>query len=160
MAKEAKTLTIEDAELIFRNFSGEERMYNAKGLRNFCVIVDNETADRLAADGFNVKIEKPREEGVEGRPYIKVIVNFSIRPPRVVMITSTGRTPLTEETVGALDWVDIKLADLVIRGSEWSQPDGRSGTSAYLQTLFVTVEENDLERKYAQYELEDEEDHG
>lgn len=150
-----KKVTIEDAELVFINFSGEERMYNSKGTRNFCVFLPEDLAQQLAADGFNVKMTKAREEGEDPRPYIKVNVNFSNRPPRITMITSSGRTILTEDTVGSLDYLDLQSVDLIFQGSDWEQPDGRAGTSAYLQTMFVMIEEDVLERKYASYEVED-----
>lgn len=148
MADDAKTFMVEDAQIIFRNFEGKEGPYNRPGDRNFAVILSPEMAETLLADGWNVKVMEPREEGDEPTPYISVAVNFDIRPPRVVMLTSTSRTNLNEETVGTLDWADIKTADLICRAYEWTV-NGKSGTKAYLKSLFVTIEEDELERKYA-----------
>ncbi len=145
---EAKTFMIEDARLIFRNFEGKEGMYNVVGDRNFCVPLDPEIAVKMADDGWNIKVTKPRDDEEEGTPYIQVTVGFKNRPPRVVMITSNGRTNLTEETVGVLDWADIRQADLICRGYDWDV-NGKTGTKAYLQSLFVTIEEDALEMKYA-----------
>lgn len=64
------------------------------------------------------------------------------------MISSTARTNLDEASVEVLDWADIRVADLIARGYEWSV-NGKTGVKAYLQSLFVTIEEDDLERKYA-----------
>jgi len=50
-----------------------------------------------------------------------------------------------------LDWADIKTADLIARGYDWNV-GGKSGTKAYLQSLFVTIEEDALERKYSIHE--------
>lgn len=145
---EQKTIKIEDARLIFKNFAGKEGQYNEKGERNFAVVIDPESADQFAADGWNVRQRPPREEGDEPTFYIPVKVNFKNRPPRIVMITSAGRTHLDEDSVETLDWADIRLADLIIRGFEW-EVNGKSGTKAYLQSLFVTIEEDELEQKYA-----------
>lgn len=144
---DAKTFKVEDARLVFRNFSGKEGQYNREGDRNFSVILDQETADVMLRDGWNVKYLASRDEGEEDTPYIQVSVNFRNRPPRVVMITSSGRTNLDESSVDVLDWAEVKTADLICRGYDWVVGD-KHGTKAYLQTLFITIEEDDLERKY------------
>jgi hypothetical protein len=151
MADQAKTFKVEDAQLIFRNFAGKEGQYNREGDRNFAVILEPAAAVAMAEDGWNVRSLTAREEGEEDTPYISVAVNFNNRPPRVVMITSVGRTNLDEGSVEVLDWCDIRVADLIARGYEWSV-NGKTGVKAYLQTLFVTIEEDDLERKYASLE--------
>lgn len=156
MANEAKTFMVEDASIIFRNFSGKEGQYNREGDRNFAVILPLDVAEQMALDGWNVRQLDPREEGDDPTPYVQVAVNFNNRPPRVVLLTSTTRTQLDEASVEVLDWSDIKTADLIARGYEWSV-NGKSGVKAYLQSLFVTIEEDALERKYAFYENEGDE---
>jgi hypothetical protein len=148
MADDAKTFMVEDARIIFRNFTGKEGQYNREGDRNFAVVLDDEIAHQMLEDGWNVRYLQPREEGELATPYIQVSVNFSNRPPRVVMLTSTARTNLGEDSVDVLDWADIQTADLIARGYEWTV-NGKSGVKAYLQSLFVTIEEDALERKYA-----------
>lgn len=145
---DAKTFMIEDARLVFRNFSGKEGQYNREGDRNFAVILDAAVAEEMLADGWNVKFLSSREEGEPDTPYIQVSVNFKNRPPRVIMITSASRNQLAEESVSVLDWAEIRVADLIARGYDWTV-NGKSGTKAYLQSLFVTIEEDELERKYA-----------
>lgn len=152
---DAKTFMVEDAQIIFRNFSGKEGQYNREGDRNFAVILDPEMAEQMAKDGWNVRWLKAREEGDEETPYVQVAVNFNNRPPRITQITSVGKTVLDEDLVDTLDWAEIKTADLIARGYEWTV-NGKSGVKAYLQSLFVTIEEDALERKYAQMEVEDE----
>jgi hypothetical protein len=145
---DAKTFMVEDARLVFRNFSGKEGQYNREGDRNFAVILDAKTAKVMLKDGWNVKYLASREDGEEDTPYIQVAVNFNHRPPRVVMITSTARTNLNEDSIDVLDWAEIQTADLIARAYDWTV-NGKSGTKAYLQSLFVTIEEDALERKYA-----------
>jgi hypothetical protein len=148
MADDAKTFMVEDARIIFRNFAGKEGQYNREGDRNFAVVLTPEIAEQMLTDGWNVRQLEPREEGDEPTPYIQIAVSFKNRPPRVVMLTSTTRTQLDEEAVDVLDWADIQTADLIARGYDWSV-NGKTGTKAYLQSLFVTIEEDALERKYA-----------
>jgi len=151
MSEEANTFMIEGARLVFRNFAGAEGQYNREGDRNFSVILDDETASRMLADGWNVKYLSPREgdEDAVETPYIQVTVSFKNRPPNIMLITSAGRTHLSEDNVAILDWADIRTCDLVARAYEWTV-NGKSGIKAYLKTMFITIEEDELERKYAQ----------
>lgn len=143
-----KTFMLEDAQIIWRNFSGEARQYNVAGNREFSIVLTPEEAAGLAAEGWNVKEREPREEGDEPLLYITVTVGYKFKPPRVTMVTSRARTPLDEERIGVLDWADIEKVDLIARAYEWSV-NGKSGIKAYLQTLFVIINEDELELKYA-----------
>jgi hypothetical protein len=142
------TVLIEDATLIWRNFEGKEGMYNRAGDRNFSVILDPKNAENLAKDGWNIKFREPREEGDEGFHYIQVAVGYKGKPPRITMITSSGRTNIDEGNVDVLDWVDIQKVDLILNPYEWTVND-KTGIKAYLKTMFITIEEDELERKYA-----------
>lgn len=147
-------LLIENARIIFRNFSGKEGMYNAEGDRNFCVLLDDPVDKQLIDDGWNVKTLRPREEDDEPQPYIQVSVKYrgrsgnTVRPPTIVMITSKGRTALTEAECELLDWVDIKNVDLIIRPFQWAV-NGKTGIKAYLKSIYITIQEDALQLKYA-----------
>lgn len=154
MVQSNNQIIIENAEILFRNFSGKEGMYNAEGDRNFCVLIDGELADQLIDDGWNVKELKPREEGEAPRPYIQVSVKYrgrsgaAVKPPAIVLITSRGRTSLDEDECEILDWVDIANVDLIIRPYEWAV-NGKSGIKAYLKSIYLTIQEDELMQKYA-----------
>ena len=152
MPPQDNAVLMEGVRIIFRNFTGKEGQYNREGDRNFAVLLDEVTAEAMAADGWNVKVLKPREEDEENappQPYLPVSVNFKGRPPRIVQITSRGRTHLDEATVEMLDWADIINVDLIVRPYEWTV-NGKSGVKAYLQAMYVTIQEDPLEIKYAQ----------
>lgn len=150
---EAKTFMVEDAQIIFRNFTGEGSQFNAEGRRNFGVIIDPDTADMMAADGWPIKWLQARDEGDTPTPWVKVTVAYrsragrATRPPRIVVITSSGRTQLDEKSVDALDYMDFEKVDIFCNAYEWEVGD-KSGISAYLKTAFITLREDPLERKY------------
>ncbi len=155
MSNTPKRVIVEDARIIFRNFSGIERPpFNKAGDRNFCVVLDPKTAKNMFDDGWNVKFPEPSAEGDERDPHLQVKVNFEQRPPRIVMITSTSKTELNKDTVGMLDAVDFQTVDLIINASYWEVGD-KSGIKAYLKSMYVTIEEDELDLKYAVRGVED-----
>ena len=145
------TVLMEGVRIIFRNFAGKEGQYNREGDRNFAVLLDDKIANTMAQDGWNIKWLRPRNEDEEEAPqaYLPVSVNFKGRPPRIVLITSRGRTNLDEGSVEMLDWADILNVDLIVRTYEWTV-NQKSGIKAYLQSIYVTIQEDQLELKYSE----------
>ena len=95
-----ENLKIENASIIYKNFSGTRDEYHP-GRRTFHVVLDEDEAAALEADGWNVR-HKP-----------------SKADPSVMLSPS-----------------------------KWTAA-GRSGIKAYLKTAYVTIEEDDLDLKYA-----------
>lgn len=142
------TITFDDAKLLFRNFAGAEGPYNREGDRNFNVVIPEDLAPVLLADGWNVKTLDPREDGGVPTKCMKVSVSFKGRPPHIMLITSKGRTPIGVNEIEMLDWIDIARVDLIVRPYHWAVR-GSTGISAYLKTMFVTMEEDELMQRYA-----------
>lgn len=146
------TINIGNARILFRNFEGRPDKYNKDGKRGFCVIIDDpERAEQLAEDGWNVRILKPRDEDEVPRHYIPVAVSYKIAPPKIYMIAGKKKVLLDEETVGQLDYADIRNVDLIIRPYNWEMSDKNgvsSGVKAYLKTMYMTVEEDEFAYKY------------
>lgn len=151
-----ETVTIRDAALIFKNFKGEGKQYNREGDRNFSIMIGEEHAADLERDGWNVKPIKRREEDDEQLFHLKIKVSFGNKPPRVFLISNvdqeTGigrsRTMLGEGMVGMLDDLESTRVDLVISPYNWEMND-KTGRTAYLQSLYFTMYEDELEQEYA-----------
>lgn len=133
-------LQIDNARIIFRNFAGRADKYNREGDRNFAVVIEDQNlADDLIADGWNVKIRPPREDGEDPFMYLPVKVKFNDRGPRVYLVTGNTKNRLDEDSVGCLDNIDIINVDLDIRPYDW-EVNGNTGRTAYLQSMQVTQE--------------------
>lgn len=147
-----KNIVIENANIgrgNFRNFAGRPTRFTPEGKRSFHVFFDDpDLVAVLEQDGWPIKYLQPRDPNDAPAPHMEVAVNFGGRvPPKIVLITSHGKTLLTEDTVGSLDWAEIKNVDVVIRPYNYDFA-GKKGTKPYLKTMYVTIEEDELERKY------------
>lgn len=133
-------LQIDDARIIYRNFSGVGSKFNREGDRNFAVIIDSQdVADALVDEGWNVKIKPPREDGDEPFMFLPVKIKFSDRGPNVYLATGTRMNKLDEDSISCLDDIDILGVDLDIRPYDW-EVNGKTGRTAYLQSIKVIQE--------------------
>ena len=133
-------LQIDDAHIIYRNFSGVGSKFNREGDRNFAVYIpDEDIANELKERGWNVKIKPPREDGDDPFMFLPVKIKFNDRGPSVYLVTGNKKTPLNKNTVSCLDDIDILSVDLDIRPYDWEVND-KTGRTAYLQSIWVTQE--------------------
>ena len=145
--KQTNNIMIENARLIFKNFSGEESKFNRGGNKYFCVLLDHDMAQDLEAEGWNVKYLRPREDGEEPAPYLQVTVAYGNIPPKVIMIAGRNKVPLDSVTVGTLDYAEIRNVDLIIRPYNWTV-NGKQGVKAYLKTMYVEIQQDAFASKY------------
>lgn len=155
MAK--SNIVMENARLIFRNFEGREGKYNRKGDRNFGLIIeDTEVAQQLAEDGWNIKELTPKNnDDYDDTPeviyWLPVTVRFDNVPPKVMLVTRRKKTRLNEDNINTVDYANIAKVDLTVTPYDW-EVNGKSGTKAYLQTAYITINEDEFADKYADLE--------
>ena len=151
-------LQIDDARIVFRNFSGREDKFNREGARNFAVVIPTEEmANDLKIDGWNVKIKPPRDEDDTPFMFLTVKVKFNDRGPKVYLRSGDNVNELDEETVGILDNIDIASVDMDIRPYD-SVVRGEEYRTAYLQSICVTQEVDRFAARYSKSAVEETED--
>jgi len=138
---------------LYRNFKGEKRQFNEEGKRNFCILLTEDEAEAMAADRWNVKWTKARDEDDEPQPYLKVNISYKYEPhPKIVLITNT-KVVVTEDTVHILDYAEVENADLTITPYVYNESGSKS---AYLKTMYVTLVRDEFEDKYSDIPFDDE----
>lgn len=137
--------TLRDFPITFKNFAGRETRFNRAGNRNFSLVLDDETADELLAQGWNVRVKEYEDGG--RRNTLPVSIGYNEKhKPIVVMVTPKGeyfkKTYLTEETVGELDFARVVRARVILNGRPWSNAQGNSGIKAWLDNGYFVIEKD------------------
>lgn len=142
-------LQIDDARIIFKNFEGRGEEFNREGDRNFSLLIeDPDTADAMIKEGWNVRIKPARDEDEPPFMRLPIKVKFSDYGPNVYLITGDRRNELDEESIGCLDNIDIESVDMDIRPYDW-KVNGKTGRTAYLQSMQVVQRIDRFAAKYA-----------
>lgn len=147
-------LRIENARILFKNFSGKEKrnaqnkIVNREGARNFNVIIDDpEVAEQLKADGFDIKQTATNDEG-EFLYRLPVHLRFDNFPPTVTMISGNKQIQLDEESIGTLDNADIQSCDICINPYPY-EVNGKTGIKSYLKIAYFVINVDPWAEKYA-----------
>lgn len=157
-------ITIENAHITFCNLAGRKRQFNEEGKRNFNVILTEEQAQDMIDQGLHIRTMPPRDEDDEPRYLLKINVNMdSQRPPKVVLCTKKNQTVLTADMLSEIDNAaadrSIVNVDLTFRPYRSPMRTDSNGSSAYLNSMYVTVEEDELAARYAaKYEQAEDDD--
>lgn len=150
-------LRVENAVVIFKNFRGGPTDFNPQGgKRTFGLVLNQEWADRLRDDGWNVKF-KDLDEG-DRLYYTEIVVNDESKyPPRLYLLTEfMGKKTMSlmqPAEYAKLDQYMITGLDLEIHPYEHGRttPNGKKG---YLKNLWASLQSvNDFGGKYAAYEM-------
>ena len=151
MAERMNKLVIDNARLIFKNFSGKGDNYNREGDRNFAIIIDDpNAAEDLADAGWNVRPLVSKDPDEEPTHYIKVKVSFKVRAPKVRLLSNHKQVFLNENTISSLDFAKIEECGVVISPYMW-EVNGKRGISAYLDSMYAKIEDDPFADKYADY---------
>ena len=150
-------VNIENAKIRFRNFTGEPTKFNkVGGKRTFSVVLEEDAAKKLMEDGWNVKTWEP--EGADEPVYhLPVEASYNLYPPKIYMISGNKKTLLTEDTIAALQYAEFSNVDLIIRPYCW-EVQGKTGVKAYVKSMYVTIVEDEFEKKYRDLDGDDESD--
>lgn len=150
LPRDDKSIMLEGARIIFRNFEGRPDKFNPeKGKRTFGVALDDEAANVLEHDGWNVKRKPPRNDEEEGLNHLSVAVGDGRYPPKVILVTSRNKSYLPFEMIGMLDQMEFESTDVIIRPRRWQDGNGEWHIKAYLKTILVKAYEDPLDAKYS-----------
>lgn len=141
-------LTLRNARIIYKNFSGKSSSYNPDGRKNFSVVIEDENlAQNLLDDGWNVKPLKKREETDPQIYQLPVAVVYGSYPPTIRMISKNIGEILDENTVRRIDYADIVKCDMIIHPRTY-EVRGSVGVKAYLKSMNVYINTDELEEDF------------
>lgn len=138
----ANYIELDDARIIYANFTGERSRYNASGTRNFCVLIPFEMEQQLLADGWYLKYLTPREEGAMPQPYIKVNISDRFGVPPMSIVSYRGERILNSlDELDALKSAGIRQASVVIKPHRYTTDDGETHFNGYLEEMRIVLRE-------------------
>ena len=147
-----KVFEINDAKLIWCNLCGRAAQYNEDGQRNFNVVLDEDSYNRLKDAGVNVRIRPSRDESAEPQYLLKVNLGYDFRPPVIYIDNGENERELS---VGELSIIDdaamdgtISHVDLSFRASRSRRRTDNYGLSAWLKSMYVRIEEDPIVRRH------------
>ncbi len=145
---------LEDVEVKwgFSNFAGKAGDYNTAGDHNFQIIVPEVTARELMDAGWtSVRELPPREDGDAPEYLFKIKISYRYESPKIYFIRGRRKIRVDE-----LDLADIRRGtceriDVIVTPSRWIKGP-RSGVTAYVREMYVTIKSSRFEERYADYE--------
>ena len=136
---DSKVLKINDARIIYRDFSGQNTNFS-NGDPSFSIVIDDEhIAQALESAGYNIKRPDPskiRDDGTTLPIHMKIKIKFNNYGPDIYLVTNGVITKVPQERIADLDHLRLVGADMDIRGWDYDYA-GRKGRAAYLNSLKV-----------------------
>nr|DAG51043.1 MAG TPA: hypothetical protein [Caudoviricetes sp.] len=154
-------VVVKNACIMFTNFAGEKDRFNM-GKPQFNLVLTEEAARDLQADGWNVRIMPALEEGEPPTYMTNINVAFSDdgrRNPTIKLYSSLdGKRVcrrLSAETIGILD--DIRLERINLRIGSFNYDGDKYTMKGYLHELQAVqkAEQTSFDDDYADYQDND-----
>lgn len=154
-------VVVKNACIMFTNFAGEKDRFNM-GKPQFNLVLTEEAARDLQADGWNVRIMPALEEGEPPTYMTNINVAFSDdgrRNPTIKLYSSLdGKRAcrrLSAETIGILD--DIRLERINLRIGSFNYDGDKYTMKGYLHELQAVqkAEQTSFDDDYADYQDND-----
>lgn len=180
-------LNVENAAMIYKNFSGKPTRVNPQGgKRTFSLVLNREVAEKLNDMGWNVKVKEVRDQLAEGETtrtvsfddfvnhystefdhalmYTEIVVNeFSEYPPKIYKVSEFNGEK-TMALVPADQWYRMDESELLnVDVSIHPYTHGRSianpdAKKGYLKSMYaMAVPISEFGGKYADYRIAGEE---
>jgi len=157
---------VDARQMMYRNFAGNEGRFNPAGRRSFTLRfnpdpkVDGPLVEQLKADGWNIRDKETRD----GDPMcqLQVFVDFSKAKfmPNIKMYRNSDMrgVRITESNADLLDSSEIVSFDVSIRPYQWETAPGTSGVKAYVKSMNVVIEYDEIADRYEHGVAEDDEE--
>ena len=176
-------LNVENAAMIYKNFTGKPTRVNpAGGKRTFSLVLNEEYAERLDAMGWNVKVKEVRDQLEEGETtrtvswtdymgmfrtefdhaliYTEIVVNENSEYPPKIYKVSEFNGEKTMALVPPEQWHRMDESELMnVDISIHPYTHGRSianpdAKKGYLKTMYaMTIPATEFGGKYADYRI-------
>jgi len=146
-------LEVENAEVkwAFSHFDGRQDTFNDEGDHNFTLIIPEDQARELLAEGWNVRTMEGREEGDPLEYLLKVKISYRFEAPKIYLIKGKRKFRADESDLADIKRSTCEQLDVIVSPSPWVH--GReSGITAYVKEMYAKVKESRFSANYADYE--------
>ena len=148
-------LCVEDARLVYQNFSGREGRYNPAGDKNFVIgfseqdlVAGGLSVNGLIEEGWNVKPSKrDNRNEYDDQEFTLAVAISNEYFPMIQMHNGRVGKRLDEKSVTQLDKIEIETADLIMSPYRW-EISGNVGIKAYVYQLFVMMGKSPFSTKW------------
>ncbi len=148
-------LELEDVQVkwSFSHFDGRAGTFNDEGDHNFTIILDPEFAETLleVPDGWNVKKYQPADETEPPEYTLSVKISYRFEAPKIFFIRGDRKYKANQEDLGDIRRSSAEKINIVVTPSRWVNGN-RTGVSAYLREMYVTIRESRFADEYRDYE--------